>query len=106
MKLAREKGLTLRQLYREVAGARGHRIVVGTANQLADHIQKWFEGYAADGFNIMPPFLPDGFDDFVEGVIPELQNRGLFRTEYEGSTLREHLGLPVPQNRHSIVPTL
>ncbi|MFB5675298.1 LLM class flavin-dependent oxidoreductase [Paenibacillus terreus] len=105
MKLARDKGLTLRQLFREVAGARGHRIVVGTPIQLADHIQKWFEGYAADGFNIMPPYVPGGFDDFVEGVIPELQNRGLFRTDYEGSTLREHLGLPVPANRHSTVPT-
>ncbi|MFM9277416.1 LLM class flavin-dependent oxidoreductase [Paenibacillus jiagnxiensis] len=105
MKLARDKGLTLRQLFREVAGARGHRIVVGTPIQLADHIQQWFEGYAADGFNIMPPYMPGGFDDFVDGVIPELQNRGLFRTEYEGSTLREHLGLPVPANRHSTVST-
>lgn len=106
MKLARDKGLTLRQLYREVAGARGHRIVVGTPIQLADHIQKWFEGFAADGFNIMPPYVPGGFEDFVDGVIPELQNRGLFRTEYEGGTLRENLGLPVPANRHSTVSTL
>ncbi|WP_019536327.1 LLM class flavin-dependent oxidoreductase [Paenibacillus ginsengihumi] len=103
LKLARDKGLTLRQLYREVAGARGHRIVVGTPLQLADHIQKWFDGYAADGFNLMPPYVPGGFDDFVQGVIPELQNRGLFRTEYEGSTLRENLGLPRPINRHTRV---
>ncbi|MEC0235637.1 LLM class flavin-dependent oxidoreductase [Paenibacillus kribbensis] len=101
LKLARDKGYTLRQLYKEVAGARGHRIVTGTPLQIADHIQQWFVGYAADGFNIMPPYVPGGLDEFVDGVIPELQNRGLFRTEYEGSTLREHLGLPVPVNRHT-----
>ncbi|WP_010271587.1 LLM class flavin-dependent oxidoreductase [Paenibacillus senegalensis] len=100
LKLAREKGYTLRQLYREVAGARGHRIIVGTPVQLADHIQQWFEGQAADGFNIMPPYVPDGLLDFTNGVVPELQNRGLFREDYEGSTLREHLGLKVPVNRH------
>ncbi len=103
LKLARDKGYTLRQLYKEVAGARGHRIVTGTPLQIADHIQQWFVGYAADGFNIMPPYVPGGLDEFVGGVIPELQNRGLFRTEYEGSTLREHLGLPVPVNRHTRV---
>ncbi|SFE60944.1 alkanesulfonate monooxygenase [Paenibacillus algorifonticola] len=103
LKLARKEGLTLRQLYREVAGARGHRIAVGTPLQIADHIQQWFDGYAADGFNIMPPYVTGGLDDFVDGVIPELQSRGLFRTEYEGSTLRENLGLPIPVNRHTLV---
>ncbi|WP_020619378.1 LLM class flavin-dependent oxidoreductase [Paenibacillus daejeonensis] len=100
LKLARDKGYTLRELYREVAGARGHRIVVGTPVQLADHIQQWFEGQAADGFNIMPPYMPGGLQDFADGVIPELQNRGLFRREYDGSTLRSHLGLTMPAHRH------
>ncbi|WP_376739071.1 LLM class flavin-dependent oxidoreductase [Paenibacillus sp. 598K] len=101
LKLAREKGYTLRELYREVAGARGHRIVVGTPVQLADHIQQWFDGHAADGFNIMPPYMPGGLKDFTQGVIPELQNRGLFREDYDGSTLRQHLGLHKPENRYS-----
>ncbi|MFS0724150.1 LLM class flavin-dependent oxidoreductase [Paenibacillus sp. 1P07SE] len=100
LKLAREKGYTLRELYREVAGARGHRIVVGTPVQLADHIQQWFDGHAADGFNIMPPYMPGGLRDFTQGVIPELQSRGLFREDYDGSTLRQHLGLHTPANRN------
>ncbi|MFD0681178.1 MULTISPECIES: LLM class flavin-dependent oxidoreductase [unclassified Paenibacillus] len=105
LNLARREGLTLRQLYKEVAGARGHRIVVGTPVQIADHIEKWFAGNGADGFNIMPPYVPGGLEDFVDGVIPELQNRGLFRTEYEGRTLRENLGLPIPVNRYTRVET-
>jgi len=79
-----------------IAGARGKSVIKGTPAQIADHIQHWFEEEAADGFNVMPPFLPGGLDDFVTMVIPELQRRGLFRTEYTGKTLREHLGLPRP----------
>jgi hypothetical protein len=56
----------------------------------------WFENNAADGFNILPPYLPGGLEDFVDLVVPELQRRGLFRTEYEGATLRDHLGLARP----------
>lgn len=82
------------QLYEHIAGARGHREIVGTPEQIADQLQEWFENEAADGFNIMPPTFPEGFKDIVDLVIPELQRRGLFRTEYEGSTLRENLGLP------------
>ena len=62
----------------------------------ADELERWFVNKAADGFNIMPPVLPEGLNDFVEMVIPELQRRGLFRTAYEGTTLRENLGLPWP----------
>jgi N-acetyl-S-(2-succino)cysteine monooxygenase len=94
--LARREGLTIRQLYLRIAGARGHRQIRGTPTQIADQLQEWFEEGAADGFNIMPPYLPGGLDDFVELVIPELQRRGLFRTAYEGRTLRENLGLPRP----------
>ncbi len=91
--LARRENLSIRQLYLRIAGARGHWQLVGTPEQIADALQERFEAYGADGYNIMPPFLPGGLDDFVDLVIPELQRRGLFRTEYEGSTLRENLGL-------------
>jgi FMN-dependent oxidoreductase (nitrilotriacetate monooxygenase family) len=93
-------GLTLRQMYQRYAGARGQRTVKGTAVQIADEMEAWFQGRAVDGFLVQPPVLPVGLDDFVEQVIPELQNRGLFRTEYEGATLRENLGLPRPANQH------
>ncbi|HEX2885483.1 LLM class flavin-dependent oxidoreductase [Vineibacter terrae] len=94
--LARRENLTVRQLYGHVSNGAGHHTVVGTPQQVADRLQHWFEGGAADGFNILPPYLPGGLDDFVALVVPELQRRGLFRTEYEGHTLREHLGLPRP----------
>lgn len=89
---------TLRDLYRTFATARGHRVVVGTPEQIADGIQEWFEHGAADGFNVMPPILPTGLTDFVDQVVPILHRRGLFRTEYEGATLRENLGLDRPEN--------
>ncbi|GAB6256362.1 LLM class flavin-dependent oxidoreductase [Peribacillus sp. N1] len=96
--LADREGLTIRKLYQKIAGARGHREIKGTPEQIADQMQEWFENGAADGFNIMPPYLPGGLDDFVDQVIPVLQQRGLFRTEYTGSTLRENLGLERPTN--------
>lgn len=96
--LANREGLTIRQLYQRIAGARGHREISGTPEQIADQLQEWFENGAADGFNIMPPYLPGGLDDFVDYVIPILQQRGLFRTEYTGNTLRENLGLKRPVN--------
>jgi alkanesulfonate monooxygenase len=73
--------------------------VIGTPADIADALEDWFSGGAADGFNIMPLTFPHGLDDFVDGVIPELQRRGLFRREYEGRTLRENLGLQRPANR-------
>jgi alkanesulfonate monooxygenase SsuD/methylene tetrahydromethanopterin reductase-like flavin-dependent oxidoreductase (luciferase family) len=93
---ARRGGLTVRELIRELAGGGGHRVIVGTPEQVADDIERWFKGEAADGFNLMPDALPDGLAAFVDGVVPILQRRGLFRTEYEGRTLREHLGLARP----------
>jgi alkanesulfonate monooxygenase len=99
--LAHRENLTIRQLYFRIAGARGHWTIVGTPEYVADQLEEWFVNEGADGFNIMPPYLPDGLDDFVDLVIPELQRRGLFRTEYEGNTLREHLGLPRPVNQHT-----
>lgn len=93
------RGLTLRQLYLSLATARGHRTVVGTPEQVADAIEEWFTQGAADGFNIMPPILPTALTDFVDQVVPILQKRGLYRTAYEGKTLRENLGLARPVNR-------
>ena len=98
--LARRENLTIRELGRRVAAARGKSMVVGTPQQIADHMEAWFAQNAADGFNIMPPYLPGALDDFVELVVPELQRRGLMRTRYEGSTLREHLVLPRPESRY------
>ncbi len=99
--LARTKNLSIRQIAEVVAGARGKLVIKGTPAEIADFMEHWYCEEAADGFNIMPPTLPGGLDDFVEMVIPELQRRGLFRTEYTGRTLREHLGLPRPPSRYA-----
>ena len=96
--IAEDNGFTIRQLYQWVATARGHFTIVGSAEQVADELEEWFGDEAADGFNILPPYLPGGLEDFVTLVVPELQRRGLFRTAYEGRTLRENLGLPRPVN--------
>ncbi|KAA1423875.1 LLM class flavin-dependent oxidoreductase [Mumia zhuanghuii] len=92
---------TLRQLLHRLAGARGHNVVAGTPLQVADLITEWFEEGAADGFNVMPPLYPQLFDAFAEGVVPLLQERGIFRAEYTGSTLREHYGLPRPDSLYA-----
>jgi FMN-dependent oxidoreductase (nitrilotriacetate monooxygenase family) len=92
--LIRRDKPTLRQLLGYLAGARGHYVTVGTPEQIADLIEDWFNTGAADGFNVMPPLLPAQLDAFSQGVIPILQRRGLFRTEYLGKTLREHYNLP------------
>jgi len=98
--LAKRENLTIRQLAMRMAGARGKAVVKGTPKQIADMMEEWFVAGAADGFNIMPPYLPGGLNDFVKYIVPELQRRGLFRTEYEGATLRENLGLQRPQSRY------
>ena len=100
VKIARDRNLSLRQLAMDVAaGGYGHWAVCGTPKQIADQMEERFLGKAADGFNLMPATLPDGLSDFCRLVLPELQRRGLFRTEYSGSTLREHLGLKKPVRR-------
>jgi len=96
--LARRENLTIRQLFLRFNAVRGHRVVLGTAVDVADQIQDWFERDAADGFNLIPPLLPGSLTDFVDQVVPELQRRGIFRTDYEGTTLRDHLRLPRPAN--------
>lgn len=93
---SRRDSLSIRQLARHFAGARGHWRIVGTPAQIADELQARFEGGAADGFNVMPSWFPGELDAFATLVVPELQRRGLFRRDYEGRTLREHLGLKRP----------
>ncbi|PKG22931.1 LLM class flavin-dependent oxidoreductase [Niallia nealsonii] len=93
---AYKENLSILELGRKMLGARGHIQFVGTPDQLADLMEQWFDEYACDGFNIMPPVIPGDLDDFVDDVIPVLQKRGLFRKEYTGNTLREHLGLERP----------
>jgi FMN-dependent oxidoreductase (nitrilotriacetate monooxygenase family) len=96
LNLVRRDKPTLRQLLGYLAGARGHYVTAGTPEQIADLIEDWFADGAADGFNIMPPLLPAQLDVFSAEVIPILQRRGLFRTEYSGTMLRDHYGLPRP----------
>ena len=91
---------TLRQLLAKLAGARGHFTFAGTPEQVANEMERWFKGGAADGFNLMPPVLPLMLDTFVEEVVPLLQRRGLFRVGYSGATLREHYGLTRPGTAH------
>ncbi len=100
VELARREKLTVRQLLGRLGGGRGHRTFTGTPEQVADAIEEWFRAGAADGFNIMPPVLPSGLELFVDHVVPILRQRGLFRHEYTGRTLREHYGLPRPANQH------
>jgi FMN-dependent oxidoreductase (nitrilotriacetate monooxygenase family) len=101
--LAEREKLTLRELLAKLGGGRGHQVVAGTPEQIADHIELWFTNGAADGFNVMPPLLPSGLEDFVSFVVPELRKRGLFRSEYTGTTLREHYGLSRPVSRFARV---
>jgi FMN-dependent oxidoreductase (nitrilotriacetate monooxygenase family) len=96
--VARERNLTVRQLCQHLVGSYGSLELVGTASMIADQMEAWLVGEACDGFNVLFPYLPGGIDDFVDQVVPELQRRGLFRRDYEGTTLREHLGLARPKN--------
>jgi len=97
--LARRENLTVRQLAQRLGGYAGLAFV-GTPATIADQMEEWLLTEASDGFNVMFPYLPGGLDDFVDEVVPELQRRHLFRRDYEGSTLRENLGLPRPKNRY------
>lgn len=99
--LADRRQLTLRGLYRVMAGTNGHLPVIGTAADVADHMQAWFETGAADGFNVMPPYFPGALEDFVDGVIPLLQARGIFHKDYADGGLRQNLGLAPPENRYT-----
>ncbi|WP_191062000.1 LLM class flavin-dependent oxidoreductase, partial [Geminicoccus harenae] len=97
--LAEREQMTVRELAQYVGGAYGTLELIGTPKTIADQMEEWLMTEACDGFNVMFPYLPGGLDEVVDLVVPELQRRGLFRTEYEGRTLRENLGLPRPENR-------
>jgi alkanesulfonate monooxygenase len=96
--LAKRENFTVRQLAQRIGG-HGGLAMLGTPKMIADQMEEWLETRGSDGFTLQFPYLPQGLDDVVERVIPELQRRGLFRREYEGKTLRESLGLPRPENR-------
>ncbi len=96
--LAQAENLTVRQLAGRFGGYAGNAFV-GTPKSIADEMEAWIDEDASDGFNIMMPYLPMGLDDVCEKVVPELQRRGRFRTEYSGRTLRENLGVPRPKNQ-------
>jgi alkanesulfonate monooxygenase SsuD/methylene tetrahydromethanopterin reductase-like flavin-dependent oxidoreductase (luciferase family) len=97
--LIKEEKLTLRQLWQRYE--RGNKRVVGTAADVVDTMEEWFDAQACDGFMMIFPTLPDGLQDFVTQAVPELQRRGLFRLEYGGTTLRDHLGLRRPASRYA-----
>ena len=97
---AREEQLTIRQIYQRFAAARGQRTLIGSPSEIVENMEEWFRGYGVDGFLFHPSHLPGGLDDFVALVIPELQSRGLFRDEYEGTTLRENMELQRPKSRY------
>src|SRR5690606_36098080 len=99
IEMARRENMTVRQLAYYVGGSYGTLEMVGTPAMIADQMEEWLVSRASDGFNVMFPYLPGGLDDFVDRVVPELQRRGIYRRDYEGATLREHLGLPRPANR-------
>jgi FMN-dependent oxidoreductase (nitrilotriacetate monooxygenase family) len=101
IELARRENLTIRQLARRFTFSLGHLVYVGTAKRLVDMMEEWFTNDAADGFTMLSPYFPEPLELFVDTVIPELQRRGLFRTEYEGKTLRENLGLPFRSHRYA-----
>jgi FMN-dependent oxidoreductase (nitrilotriacetate monooxygenase family) len=101
VELARRERLTVRQLIGRLGGGRGHRTFAGTPEQVAETIEDWYRNGAADGFNVMPAVLPSGLELFAEQVVPILQRRGLMRTEYDGTTLREHYGLPRPPSQYA-----
>jgi len=97
------KGMTIRQIGRFFCGSAGHNVMIGSPKTIADRLEYWFHNEAADGFTVMFPYMPGSVTDWVDMVIPELQRRGLFRTEYEGRTLRDNLDLKVPESRYARV---
>ncbi len=106
VKMAREDKLTIRELARRAVVSRASLVRAGTPEQIADFCEEWFRAGAADGFSITPNYLPENLNEFVEEVVPVLQVRELFRTDYEPGTLRDNLGLERPANSYSLDPLL
>jgi len=99
-RLSHGQGLNIRQLYERMTTSRGHLTLIGSRDRVADEIARWFEVGAVDGFNIMPPLLPNGLLEFGEHILPRLQRRGLFKSRYAEGTLRQKLGLSRPANQY------
>jgi FMN-dependent oxidoreductase (nitrilotriacetate monooxygenase family) len=99
--MARSKNMTIRQLYEWFARQRGHAGFVGTPTEVVDQMEAWFDQDACDGFNFLAPVFPIGLNDYVDLVVPEMQRRGIYRTAYEGPTLRDILELPIPESRYA-----
>ena len=99
--LARDEGLTIRELYERMIISRGHAVVIGSYRRVAELIAEWYERGAADGFNVMPPLLPGGLVEFVDHVVPELQRLGIYKHTYRDGTLRHKLGLKRPESRYA-----
>jgi N-acetyl-S-(2-succino)cysteine monooxygenase len=97
-----KRGMTIREIGRVLGMSQAHRVAYGTPKQLADDMQAWLEAGACDGFNLLFAHYPKPLEEFVAMVVPELQRRGIFRTEYESTTLRGNLGVPIPPNIHSV----
>ena len=100
-RLRNGRPITIREAFRWLSSAYGHISVIGTPDQIADAMESWFQEGGADGFNLFLHYLPGSLDEFVDHVVPILQRRGLFRIDYAGPTLREHLGLERPAHRRA-----
>ncbi|MDJ0388781.1 LLM class flavin-dependent oxidoreductase [Roseomonas sp. E05] len=98
---ARRENLTVRQVARYLGASLGHHLLVGAPQKVADVMEEWLRAGACDGFMLLFPYYPKPLEDIVEHIVPELQRRGLFRADYAGRTLREHLGVPVPPSRYA-----
>jgi N-acetyl-S-(2-succino)cysteine monooxygenase len=96
-RMAKRDNLTLRQVAMRSAAGKDHWTLIGSPVQIVDQLEEWFVNAGADGFNLLPPYVPGTLNDFADLIVPEMQKRGLYRTEYEGKTLRENLGVPRPE---------
>ena len=105
VRIGRENNYTLAQVAIQAKAARNHCLVIGSAKDVADHMELWFREGAADGFNLLPAIVPGSLEDFCGLVVPELQSRGLFKTDYVGSTLRENMGLVASLTAHARIHT-
>jgi alkanesulfonate monooxygenase SsuD/methylene tetrahydromethanopterin reductase-like flavin-dependent oxidoreductase (luciferase family) len=101
VELARRENLSIRQVYERLAGSRGKLTLIGSVSQVADIMQEWFENEACDGFILQPSYLPGELNEFCDLLVPELRNRGLVRTGYDGNTLRDNLGLSRPASMYA-----
>jgi alkanesulfonate monooxygenase SsuD/methylene tetrahydromethanopterin reductase-like flavin-dependent oxidoreductase (luciferase family) len=96
-RMAKRDNLTLRQVAMRSAAGKDHWTLIGSPTEIVDQLEEWFVNEGADGFNLLPPYVPGTLNDFADLIVPEMQRRGLYRTEYEGKTLRDNLGVARPE---------